>query len=120
LGAILAPHGAAVHQEHLLLERADNDKLRHLLAKGKNNCVHCGLAAKHIPRCERGFPGYARMDDLMEKDRTETENERDRLQLSLAEPRVNVRKTHDALKQAQLSLRQAFELTVVPEPYVHE
>ena len=53
---------------------AENDKLRGLLAQGKGDCVYCGLPAADIFRCPHGFPGCARMDDIVnapesEKDR---------------------------------------------------
>ena len=45
--------------------RAENDKLRALLAKGGGACVYCGLPAADIAKCARGFPGCGRMDDIV-------------------------------------------------------
>lgn len=42
-----------------------NDVLRGLLAKGQGDCVFCGLPAADIAKCASGFPGCARMDDIM-------------------------------------------------------
>jgi len=44
---------------------AENDLLRGLLAKGEKDCVYCGLPAADISKCRSGFPGCARMDDIM-------------------------------------------------------
>lgn len=43
----------------------ENNVLRSLLAKGNGDCPYCGLPAAEISRCASGFPGCARMDDIM-------------------------------------------------------
>lgn len=48
--------------------RAENDRLRWLLAKGSDPCVYCGLSKKDMAKCASGFPGCARADDLMAVD----------------------------------------------------
>lgn len=50
---------------HIDALRAENDKLRALLAKGSGDCAYCGLPADDIAKCASGFPGCARMDDIM-------------------------------------------------------
>lgn len=45
--------------------RAENDRLRYLLASSEARCVYCGLAAADMSKCKSGFPGCGRMDDLM-------------------------------------------------------
>lgn len=62
--------GTSVFEEHcmaseLLEIRHENDVLRGLLAKGEKDCVYCGLPAADISKCRSGFPGCARMDDMM-------------------------------------------------------
>ena len=59
--AIVSPQAA-----ELARLRAENDKLRGLLAKGGKDCAYCGLPAEDIARCASGFPGCARMDDIMQ------------------------------------------------------
>jgi hypothetical protein len=49
----------------LLEIRRENDVLRGLLARGDKDCVYCGLPAAEISKCRSGFPGCARMDDMM-------------------------------------------------------
>jgi hypothetical protein len=44
---------------------SENDKLRGILAAGKGDCVYCGLPAADIAKCLHGFPGCARMDDMV-------------------------------------------------------
>ena len=44
--------------------RAENDKLRYILAVGSDPCIYCTLPASDMPKCERGFPGCGRMDDI--------------------------------------------------------
>jgi hypothetical protein len=43
--------------------REENSKLRVLLAKSNLACIYCGR--KEMSECPSGFPGCARMDDLM-------------------------------------------------------
>jgi hypothetical protein len=42
---------------------AENTKLRAILARSKEPCLYCGLT--EMSKCERGFPGCGRMDDIM-------------------------------------------------------
>lgn len=42
----------------------ENDKLRALLAWGGDPCIYCGLPRSDMGKCERGFPGCARGDDM--------------------------------------------------------
>ena len=53
--------------------KAENDKLRGLLAKGKDDCIYCGLPAEDIAKCASGFPGCGRMDDIMAVEEHEKE-----------------------------------------------
>lgn len=48
-----------------LAAQIENDLLRGLLAKGDEDCIYCGLPAADIAKCKSGFPGCARMDDIM-------------------------------------------------------
>ena len=43
--------------------RSENSKLRQILAKSNVPCIYCGLT--DMGECKSGFPGCARMDDLM-------------------------------------------------------
>jgi hypothetical protein len=43
----------------------ENSVLRGLVAKGKGDCAYCQLPAAEIMKCKMGFPGCARMDDIM-------------------------------------------------------
>lgn len=43
--------------------RAENSAMRTVLAKSPIPCVYCGL--DDMSRCERGFPGCARADDII-------------------------------------------------------
>lgn len=45
--------------------RAENDKLRALLANGSDPCIYCGLPKPDMARCEHGFPGCGRADDML-------------------------------------------------------
>ena len=45
--------------------RKENDSLRFRLAHGSADCVYCHLPAADMGKCERGFPGCARADDMM-------------------------------------------------------
>ena len=44
--------------------RAENDKLRGLLAWGTDPCIYCGQRASDMGKCASGFPGCARSDDM--------------------------------------------------------
>lgn len=41
----------------------ENNRLRAMLAKAPTPCVYCGI--EDMTRCERGFPGCSRADDLL-------------------------------------------------------
>lgn len=43
----------------------ENDILRAIIAKGPMDCIYCGLPAKDIAKCQSGFPGCGRGDDMM-------------------------------------------------------
>ena len=77
-----------VSNQELLTE---NNKLRGILAAGKGDCVYCGLPAADIAKCPHGFPGCARMDDIVNKHETAVEMENTNL-------RVDVLNLRDALK----------------------
>lgn len=63
--------------------RKENDILRGLVAKGQGDCVYCGLKAEDMGKCAFGFPGCARMDDIMAAQETEKDRKIDNLRLSL-------------------------------------
>lgn len=65
----------------------ENDKLRGLLAKGKGDCVYCQLPAEDVAKCPHGFPGCARMDDLMLAINSPIESRLEKLTLDLMEER---------------------------------
>lgn len=44
--------------------RAENERMRDLIARSSLDCVHCGLPAADMSRCAHGFPGCARADDF--------------------------------------------------------
>jgi hypothetical protein len=46
------------------LLRIESDKLRALLAWGSDPCIYCGLEREDMARCNSGFPGCARSDDM--------------------------------------------------------
>lgn len=45
--------------------RAENDKLKHILAKSSLPCIYCGLSALLTDTCPLGFPGCERAEDLV-------------------------------------------------------
>jgi len=49
----------------------ENNALRALLAQGQGDCIYCNLPAVDIAKCSSGFPGCARMDDIMNAQETE-------------------------------------------------
>ena len=54
------------YAEQLVLSlQRENNLLRAKLAEGGGDCVYCGIPAAEIAKCASGFPGCARMDDLM-------------------------------------------------------
>lgn len=44
--------------------KAENDRLRHLLASSDAPCPYCGLPSDRMNECAHGFPGCGRADDL--------------------------------------------------------
>ena len=44
---------------------AENDRLRKLIADSDMNCIYCGLPKCDMMKCESGFPGCGRADDMM-------------------------------------------------------
>jgi len=44
---------------------AENNKLRHSIAASDIDCIYCGLPKKDVLKCEHGFPGCGRADDLV-------------------------------------------------------
>ena len=69
------------HDKILTRFKEENDKLRGLLAQGKGDCVYCGLPAADIAKCPHGFPGCARMDDIVNKEETAVEMENTNLRV---------------------------------------
>ena len=59
--------------------REENDRLRGLLAKGQGPCVYCNLPAEDIAKCQSGFPGCARMDDIINAANTDVNRLEQRL-----------------------------------------
>jgi hypothetical protein len=49
-------------------ERAENTRLRALLANAEIPCIYCKLPRHNIKLCPRGFPGCGRMDDIINGD----------------------------------------------------
>jgi hypothetical protein len=45
--------------------RLENDKLRYLLANSDIPCIYCKLSKSDMLKCQSGFPGCGRADDLM-------------------------------------------------------
>ena len=45
--------------------RAENDRLRRLLAESPADCPYCKLPAERMSECAHGFPGCSRLDDMM-------------------------------------------------------
>ena len=46
--------------------REENDKLRKIIAESDLPCIYCGLPKIDMGRCQHGFPGCDRMDDLLQ------------------------------------------------------
>lgn len=76
---------AAGLARQLLEVRRENDVLRGLLAKGQGDCVYCGLPAAEISKCQAGFPGCGRMDDMLLAPITKAESENEALRLRVSE-----------------------------------
>src|SRR5262245_5548795 len=49
----------------LAVTGAENTRLRPALATSQDPCVYCQLPAEEMAKCKAGFPGCARMDDLV-------------------------------------------------------
>jgi hypothetical protein len=49
----------------LLELQKENDRLKIILAKSKEDCIYCGLKSVDMNKCASGFPGCARADDLL-------------------------------------------------------
>lgn len=45
--------------------RLENDQLRGILAWSSLPCIYCGLSLGDQTKCQSGFPGCARADDMM-------------------------------------------------------
>jgi hypothetical protein len=45
--------------------RRENDAMRKLIAESNLDCLYCGLAKDDMGKCEHGFPGCGRADDLL-------------------------------------------------------
>lgn len=62
---------------------AENDKLRSLLAHAPIPCVYCGLPLDDMAKCESGFPGCGRADDMqpVEAENAELRAEVERLRV---------------------------------------
>jgi len=45
--------------------RQENDVLRKLVAESDLDCVYCGLPKADMAKCQLGFPGCGRADDLL-------------------------------------------------------
>lgn len=45
--------------------RKENDTLRKFIAESNLDCIYCGLSKADMAKCEHGFPGCGRADDLM-------------------------------------------------------
>jgi hypothetical protein len=44
--------------------RRENDTMRKLIAESDLDCMYCGLSKADMAKCELGFPGCGRADDL--------------------------------------------------------
>lgn len=78
----------------------ENDKLRGLLAQGKGDCVYCSLSAADIAKCASGFPGCARMDDIVNAPDTEKDQQLLHLRMSLLNARIEVQAILDNIPNA--------------------
>lgn len=68
LSGISGPLGAQFDAAQLLDDvqelRAENDKLRRLLAESPADCPYCKLPRERMGECVHGFPGCPRADDM--------------------------------------------------------
>lgn len=51
-------------QSELERLREENDRLRKFIAESDLDCMYCGLPKADMAKCELGFPGCGRADDL--------------------------------------------------------
>lgn len=56
---------AETEQEELTRLRKENDIMRKLIAESDMNCLYCGLPKADMAKCQLGFPGCGRADDLL-------------------------------------------------------
>lgn len=54
-----------LHTQQLASLRRENDTMRSIIAFSDLPCMYCGLAKAEMGRCQSGFPGCARADDIM-------------------------------------------------------
>lgn len=78
----------------------ENATLRGLVAKGQGDCVYCGLKAEDMAQCKSGFPGCARMDDIMAAQETEKDRQIDHLRMSLLNARMEAEAILDGIPNA--------------------
>jgi hypothetical protein len=45
--------------------KAENERLRLMLANSNADCAYCGLKSEDMNKCKFGFPGCGRSDDMM-------------------------------------------------------
>jgi hypothetical protein len=50
------------------VKESENDTLRAYLAYGSDPCIYCGLDKGDMAKCQSGFPGCARADDMTAAD----------------------------------------------------
>lgn len=78
----------------------ENDILRGLVAKGQGDCVYCGLKAEDMAKCKSGFPGCARMDDIMAAQETEKDRQINHLRMSILSARMEAQAILDGIPSA--------------------
>lgn len=44
----------------------ENNTLRGIIANSDLPCIYCGLSKAEMGKCDRGFPGCGRADDMVE------------------------------------------------------
>lgn len=55
--------------------RAENDRMRYIIASSNLPCLYCGLPGADMAKCPDGFPGCGRADDLMHDGSEATSDE---------------------------------------------
>lgn len=78
----------------------ENNTLRGLLAQGQGDCVYCSLPAADIAKCSSGFPGCARMDDIVNAPETDKDRDILDLRMRLLSARLEVEAVLDAIPNA--------------------